>query len=241
MAAKQKRAPRPIAPRRPIPRKGAEPAPADAIPNLIADRIRDLIARGALSPGVHLGQMQLAEQFKASRVPVREALKQLAAEGLLQHDANRGFFVAMLSSDEARQLYRMRRLIETEILKSVEWPTKEQTLQLTEMVNELDGLLARGERAQWDARHREFHRAIYDLSPMKVLVSEAMRLWRLTDRYRSLFATPQRAGGEKATKDERHLLRALTRCDRTALVGAFETDRARMEGMLLNLLGARGL
>ena len=70
-----------------------------AIPAMIADNLRGMIARGNLAAGLRLGQRELAEKFNASRVPVREALKLLCSEGIVEHDPNRGFFVARLSSD----------------------------------------------------------------------------------------------------------------------------------------------
>jgi DNA-binding GntR family transcriptional regulator len=212
-----------------------------SIPARIAEQIRELIVRGALSPGVHLGQMQLAERFGASRVPVREALKLLAAEGLLLHDPNRGFFVAALSSDEARQLYRMRHIIEVELLSSVQWPSPAQIAELNVQLDDLDELLNEGDRAQWAIRHRDFHRAIFDLSPQKVLVREVLRLWTLTDRYRSLLPAPHATVGESGVKDERALLDALAKKDRQRLLREFERDRSHIESMLLGLLGARDL
>src|SRR5262245_44465220 len=100
------------------------------VPAAIASRLRSLIARGSYSPGMRLGQTELAEQFSASRVPVREALKLLSSEGLVEHDPNRGFFVARLSRDEAEQLFTMRHLIEDELLKTLEWPDEEEFADL---------------------------------------------------------------------------------------------------------------
>ena len=211
------------------------------IPTRIAEQIRAMIVRGALSPGVHLGQMELAEQFEASRVPVREALKLLAAEGLLIHDPNRGFFVATLSSEEASQLYRMRHLIEFELLSTVEWPTEAQIAEFGVMLDELEALLAKGDRAMWNVRHREFHLAIFNLSPQKILVREVLRLWTLTDRYRSLLPSPQGRLGDRGAEDERMLVDALAKRDRERLLQAFEDDRTRVEEMLLRLLDARSL
>ena len=96
------------------------------IPARIAEQIRQFVARGKLAPGVRLGQSELAAQFDASRMPVREALKLLTAEGILIHDPNRGFFVAEQSSDEARQLFKMRHLIEDSLLASIRWPSKNE-------------------------------------------------------------------------------------------------------------------
>ena len=135
---------------------------------------------------MHLGQSQLADRFEASRVPVREALKLLVAEGLINHDPNRGFFVAEVSSAEARQLYRMRHLLESELLSTVDWPSEAKLAELTERVAELQELLETGDRPKWAIRHRDFHNAVFDLSPDKTIVAEVQRLWTLSDRYRSL-------------------------------------------------------
>jgi DNA-binding GntR family transcriptional regulator len=213
-----------------------------SIPAKIADSIRDLISRGTLAADVHLGQMQLAERFGVSRVPVREALKLLASEGLILHDLNRGFFVASLSSDEARQLYRMRHLVEAELLSSIQWPAKDAIAELRARVQELEKLIDEGKRAEWSVRHRDFHRAIFNLSPHKILVREVLRLWTLTDRYRSLLPAQSKSsepGG--AHSGERALVDALAKRDRKRLMEVFEDDRTRVEEMLLGILDARGL
>jgi DNA-binding GntR family transcriptional regulator len=118
----------------------------------IATKTRDLITRGVLAPGVHLGQMELAEQFKASTPPVREALRLLAGEGVIEHDPNRGFFVSKVSSDEARQLYRIRHLIEADVLATVDWPNKRQLADLKQMLVELERHHKDRKRDLWTAR-----------------------------------------------------------------------------------------
>ncbi len=208
----------------------------------IASKTRELITRGVLAPGVHLGQMELAERFNASRVPVREALKLLAAEGVIQHDPNRGFFVAKISSDEARQLYRIRHLVEADLLTTIDWPNKKQLTDLHKMMDELEILLKEQKRDLWAILHREFHRKVFELSPQKVMVKEALRLWTLTDRYRSLLPTPTATKLTKSeTTDERRLLDALAKRDRQRLLKVFEEDRYKIEEMLINILESRGL
>ena len=223
------------------PANNAEKGRKSDIPARIAEQIRELIIRGVLSPGVHLGQMQLAEQFDASRVPVREALKLLAAEGILLHDPNRGFFVATLSSGEARQLYRMRHLLEAELLSTIEWPTPKQVAELNAKIDELNKLLKKGDRVHWSIKHREFHRAVFDLSPQKILVREVLRLWSLTDRYRSLLPPPRPETAPGGAADEQDLVEALATRDRARLLGQFERVRNHVEKMLLDLLDSRAL
>lgn len=208
------------------------------LPAVIADEIRSLVTRGVFSPGLQLRQVDLAERFGASRVPVREALKLLTAEGVVAHDPNRGFFVAGLSSDEARQLYRMRHLLEGEVLSSVNWPSKAQLTELTVQVDGLEKLMKEGNRAEWAIQHRNLYRSIFELSPQKVLVGEVLRLLRMTDRYRSL---GPRDPSENNVVSERNMLKALAARDRARLLRVFEEDRNRIEEGLVGSLVARGM
>jgi DNA-binding GntR family transcriptional regulator len=208
------------------------------LPINIAQEVRNLITRGVWSPGVHLGQADLAKKFGASRVPIREALKLLTADGIVAHDPNRGFFIASLSSDEARQLYRMRHLLEAEILASIAWPSKKQLAELEEQLERMEKLLAKGSSVEWVDAHRRFHQTIFDLSPLRFIVEEAQRLLRLTDRYRSIVHP---SPTESKANQERHLLNALATRDRERLLAGFESDRAAIEAGLMRALAARGL
>jgi DNA-binding GntR family transcriptional regulator len=217
-----------------------KPASRDAnLPSLIADQLRELITRGVLPPGLQLRQMELAERFHSSRVPLREALKLLTAEGIVEHDPNRGFFVAPLSLDEARQLYRIRHLLEAELLGTVEWPSKPQLASLRKQLETLEEALRQQNAAAWLEHHRRFYSAIFDLSPEKVLVEEVLRLIRLTDRYRALAAHVLPSGERKATQ-ERHLLSVLAKRDRRRLLEVFDADRSRIEEGIQTVLRARG-
>jgi DNA-binding GntR family transcriptional regulator len=211
------------------------------IPARIADRVRDLVARGRLPPGVRLGQAELAEEFAASRMPVREALKLLTAEGIVVHDPNRGFFVAALSTDEARQLFKLRHLVEDALLGGLRWPDNAAEAELKRLSEELESLLNTGDRALWWTRHREFHRMIFDLSPEKVIVREAMRLWSLTDRYRSLLPLPQRPSVERAVVSKQDLVKALADHDRRRLLRIRQERRLEFERLVLEMLQNRSL
>jgi DNA-binding GntR family transcriptional regulator len=211
----------------------------NSLPAFVATQILDLITRGAFAPGLQLRQVDLALQFKASRVPVREALKLLTADGVVEHDPNRGFFVSPLSSEEARQLYKMRHLMERELLQSVEWPSKPQLADFEKQVNRLAVMMKSGKRWEWAEHHREFYRSVFDLSNQKVILREVLRLLRLTDRYRSL--GPRPTGEDQQVTPERHLLKALAARDRQKLIAVFEADRMRIEEQLLGSLFARGM
>lgn len=220
------------------------PAALD-VPARIASEIQTLINRGTLSPGVHLGQAELADRFSTSRVPVREALKLLAAQGTLLHDPNRGFFVAQLSSDEAKQLYRLRHLLEVDLLSTVEWPDKQKVAELNALVKDLERLVASDARSDWATKHREFQLHVFGLSPQKLILKEVMRLWALTDRYRSLLlATGSPKGNSKIAsgcEEERKLIDSLVKKDRKRLLAVYDEERTHVEDILLSVLKERGL
>ncbi|HVW70661.1 MAG TPA: GntR family transcriptional regulator [Steroidobacteraceae bacterium] len=211
------------------------------IPERIAEQIRDLVARGRLPPGVRLGQAELAVQFGASRMPVREALKLLCAEGIVVHDPNRGFFAAHLSSEEARQLFKLRHLVEDALLAGIRRPAAAELERFAQRADELEELLNGGERAGWWVRHREFHQSIFDLSPEKLIVREAMRLWTLTDRYRSLLPLPQRSSAERTLVRKHELVEALAATDRRKVLHVRAERRRQFERLVLDVLASRNL
>ena len=201
----------------------------------IADEIRGLVAGGVMAPGMRLGQIELAEQFNSSPVPVREALKLLSSEGIVSHDPNRGFSVARLSSVEARQLFRMRHLLEDELLLSVEWPEKAQLGELRKHALELEKLLEARDRREWWLSQRQFHVAIFDLSPHKVMVREVMRLWTLTDRFRAVLPLP------RGPSKQLDLVEALEARDRDMLMNLRRDRRDAFEEVVLEMLDERNL
>lgn len=97
----------------------ANPADAGAITNVARTvndattaQIRAWILRGRFKPGERLHQEQIAADLGVSRMPVREAIRQLAAEGLVQIFPHRGAFVSSLDPDEIRELYDVRAALE---------------------------------------------------------------------------------------------------------------------------------
>ena len=221
--------------------QAAETRSNNGVATKIADEVRGMVAAGVLAPGVRLGQIELAERFDASPVPVREALKLLTSEGIVEHDPNRGFFVARLSSAEARQLFRMRHLLEDELLQSVEWPSRTQLTDLRRRAAELEKLLDADKRREWWLKHRDFHRAIFDLSPHKVMVREAMRLWTLTDRFRAILPLPRRSAVQRDLVKKHDLVEALAERDRDNLIRLRRDRRESFEGMVLEILEDRNL
>jgi DNA-binding GntR family transcriptional regulator len=89
-----------------------EPVNQQSTAEMIADRLREAIMRGALAPGAQLGEADLATSFGVSRGPVREAMQRLVQEGLLFSIRNRGIFVIELTTDDVVDIYRARTALE---------------------------------------------------------------------------------------------------------------------------------
>ena len=78
----------------------------------VAERLRELITEGVLAPGSRLNERVLCEQLQVSRTPLREALKQLAGERLIELNPNRGASVAALSRDDIEHLFELMASLE---------------------------------------------------------------------------------------------------------------------------------
>ena len=85
---------------------------ADSVVALAYDQLRALILAGDLTPGSRLGQAALAEQLGTSRTPVREALRRLAGEGLVEFRANRGFWTSDLGLADVLRRLEVRLILE---------------------------------------------------------------------------------------------------------------------------------
>ena len=91
---------------------GVQPIQAASVVSLAYDRIRTLILSGDVAPGTRLGQVDLAERLGVSRTPVREALRRLTGEGLVDFEDQRGFRVAALALDDVVRRLEVRLLLE---------------------------------------------------------------------------------------------------------------------------------
>lgn len=138
-------------------------------------RIRDLVLSGELAPGARLGQVELAERFGISRTPVREALRRLAGEGLVDQISNRGFRVADLGLDAVLRRLEVRALLEPGIARlAAERRSKRDVERLKAAISREE--VARSGIAAHDAS-RDFHVALARAAGNEELVRVLETLW----------------------------------------------------------------
>ncbi|HKH12655.1 MAG TPA: GntR family transcriptional regulator [Rubrobacter sp.] len=99
------------------PFEGAGPIRSYSVADLAYERIRGLVLSGELAPGTRLGQVELAERLGISRTPVREALRRLGGEGLVEGHSNHGFRVTDLGLDAVLRRLEVRTVLEPGIAR----------------------------------------------------------------------------------------------------------------------------
>jgi DNA-binding GntR family transcriptional regulator len=169
-------------------------APAQlAMSEQVAAHLRARILDGSLPPGSRIRQEDVAEEFGTSRLPVREALRMLAAEGLTELEPNKGARVPVLNRDQLDLLYRMRERLEPLALaESLPHLTSEQRAGLRSVHERIE---ANADPEAFLALDREFHMLTYAGCPSEHLAATVERFWNSTQHYRRTFmqlSGPQR-------------------------------------------------
>lgn len=137
--------------------------PRQSLTSAVADKLRDEIIRGAIPEGAQLRQDAIAMQYHVSRIPVREALRQLDAEGLITIVPNRGAIVPALSATDIEELFTIRALLEPEILKhSVPRLTDSDFAEADAVLRRYESELQREDHLfSWGRLNWQFHSILY--------------------------------------------------------------------------------
>jgi DNA-binding GntR family transcriptional regulator len=153
-------------------------------PTLIAEALRKGILHGVIKAGQTLRQEELASTFGVSRIPIREAFRQLEAEGLITIYPHRGAVVTELSALEAQELYEIRLALETEALrKAIPNFTPADLKKAQAIIEAADG---ETDIARWGELNWEFHAALYTAANRPRLLAMLNNLHLSVDRYMRL-------------------------------------------------------
>ena len=195
-------------------------------------RLADAIRDGALAPGTRLREEDLASSLAMSRTPVREALRQLQSEGLLEQDAQRGMAVARLDHQRMTELYLMRDVLEGTAARLAARHASEAEVAVLRDLVEVEARLGRDTRPAAAlpralARHNQrFHEALYLAAHNRYLLKT---LNALRDAMSLLGETTYAAGGraKSALAEHRAMVAAIASGDAAAAEAA---ARAHIQG-----------
>ena len=144
---------------------------------LVLEEVRDRILHGDYAEGTPLRQDAIAAEMGVSRIPVREALRQLEAEGLVTFSPHVGAIVSTLSLDEIREVFELRAVIEADLLRRAFPHLGELDVERAYGVLEkYEGALAAGDVRAWGALNWEFHSTLYlpDRHPLSVSIVQQL-------------------------------------------------------------------
>ncbi len=127
--------------------------------DLIRDALREAIVQGELRDGETLRQDQIAGLFNVSRIPVREALARLEAEGLVTSHRYKGAVVASLSLEEIAETFEFRALVEPEVVRRSVARMGADTLALAR--GHCAAFATEADPGAWAQHNRAFHSALY--------------------------------------------------------------------------------
>jgi DNA-binding GntR family transcriptional regulator len=144
----------------------------------VEERIREAIFGGQFKPGEWLRQLRVADQLGVSELPVREAFKKLAAEGLVEYLPYRGMRVRVFSADDIADFYKIRAFLEgMAAYYAAENITAEELVELKALVTQMEGHLALEDLAEHRVLNRRFHEVIFTASRRTYLIHELRQLW----------------------------------------------------------------
>jgi DNA-binding GntR family transcriptional regulator len=136
---------------------------------LAVDRLRRDILSGRTDPGERLVEEQLTRRLGISRAPLREAMRLLAQQGLVEHIPRRGARVATLSDDDVRELYEVRDVLERHAVGTM--PPGPDLSGLRAALDVMRAATEAGDRLELANAHRRFHTEVVRLSGNKQLAA----------------------------------------------------------------------
>jgi DNA-binding GntR family transcriptional regulator len=179
----------------------------ESLVSLAANEIRKLIVSGELAPGDKLNEPPLAERLGISRPPLREALRTLESEGLLEQSPRRGYRVVSMTESDIDEIYSLRRALETFALDRL-LAEKDPSVYsaLDPIMKAMRSAAKRGDQAAVIQANVDFHTALVDAAGHR----------RLSDTYHSLMLQMQLSMAANVLNEARTKGDLTKGCDRHA-------------------------
>jgi DNA-binding GntR family transcriptional regulator len=190
-----------------VPRERGGILKRQTVTEATAAALRERILAGDYAEGENLRQDALAAELGVSRIPIREAFRQLEAEGLVTLHAHRGAVVSSLSLDEIAELFDLRALLEPDLLaRAIPRMTEADLLGADRILQSYETLLRGSDVHAWGEMNSEFHLTLYRPSGRSRSLGLVQSLLGNTDRYTRLQLVLT-SGVERARAEHAQLLK----------------------------------
>jgi DNA-binding GntR family transcriptional regulator len=207
--------------------RDSEELTSASLVELAVSRLTKEIMSGGAEPGERLVEEQLTRRFGISRAPLREALRLLAQQGLVEHMPRRGVRVAILSDADIQELYAVRDVLERHALTAT--PPDADLAGVAAAVKAMQEADARGDRFDVATAHREFHVAVVALGGNRQLTLVYESILVKIQLYMALNLRREAAVARPHDGVHRHerLYDAVSARDPAAVVAALDEHGAR--------------
>ncbi len=206
----------------------------------VLQRLRHLILSGQLRPGQRLVQDELASQLGVSRTPIREALQNLAHEGLVTLSSYRGASVAPFSLSDLREVYTIRCALESHATYlAAQHIGQEELAQLADLLQAMALAFQEKDLDRLLLAHGQFHAAIYAAAGSTRLCELTLKYLGLADVYQRMALSLGR-GAKDPVVEHQDLLRTLTQHDAEAAGRLMRAHLEMTASELLELFGQHG-
>lgn len=184
-------------------------------PDYIADVLREAIYEGVLPDGEVLNQVAVAEHFGVSRVPVREAMRQLSTEGLIDAEAHRRPVVRGLTLERVLEIFDLRSMIEGYLVEKATGKIEETDLaRLGELIEQMR---TEDDHLAWIALNRHFHQVLYAPSNLPTTLQLSGQLRGRAERYLRLWSAGRGVHrNEEANREHERIVQYVREGDAAA-------------------------
>jgi len=142
--------------------RSVKPIARQSLPDAIAVQLRERILNGEFKDGDPIVQEAIAEEYEVSRMPVREALRQLEGQGLVALKTHKGAIVTSMKKEKVSELFDLRALLECDILaRALPHFGPSDAAAAQDFLNQLEGAYHRRNTAEWGKLNWQFHRSLY--------------------------------------------------------------------------------
>jgi DNA-binding GntR family transcriptional regulator len=208
---------------------------------MIVDELRRVILDGAVPPGTPIPVGEVAEMFGVSPIPVRESLKTLTGEGLVQHRPNAGYAVAQLTGSELAEMYLVRETLESAAMTAAMHAADDADRDhLCEVNRSLEQALKFDDAQAYHRQSREFHLALSRPSRMLRLVHMLESAWNITEPVQ-LMVHVEHTQRVVLHEDHQHMLAAFLARDANELLATSQIHNKRLNDVVAALPADSGL
>jgi DNA-binding GntR family transcriptional regulator len=202
-------------------------------------RIRDEIMSGRIRPGDRIRLDTMKELLGVSHIPIREALRRLEGERLVENIPQRGTIATPLSMEEAAEIYDLRKIIEPAVAARALPVGRDRLRELSDVLEEMEAITEEWHSPDFAILHRRFHWLILEGGANRTIEQVLRQLWQTSQRYIIFGMTSVKRNESTVAAQHRRILNAVKRGDGERVARVIKahlehTESATREAMQLH-------